>query len=363
MKVGIIGFCNLNIMQYLYKYTNLLDAEGIDYDVIYWNRFGIKEKVTFSGNAISYNRQINTYQPFYKKIRMFIEYAAFMRRLIRKNKYDKLIVLTTQTAIPLYDILCGKYCEKYIFDFRDITKEKKSYIYKKAVQKIIDRAFYTMMSSEGFIAEVEPRKIEKIQIAHNTQVAQKSTYTTKIKVATNPIKIVFWGIVRQLEHNKKFCDCFGGDSRFCLIFHGTGGYEQLSNYCSMKKYKNVFFTGVFEQKDIPSFAEETDVLHCVYENDDEQQPAMPVKAYDAIKYRLPVLIIKDSQAANFFNGISGALAIDLDDNDVADKVYTWFHSLDEIEVEKDYRYLEDKVVNDDLRFNEKLKIFVGAKIV
>lgn len=51
MKIGIIGFFNLNIMQYVYKYTNVLDQAGAEYDVIYWNRLGIKEANNFSGGG------------------------------------------------------------------------------------------------------------------------------------------------------------------------------------------------------------------------------------------------------------------------------------------------------------------------
>ena len=69
MRMGIVGFCNLNIMQYLYKYTNILDEENVEYDVIYWNRLGIEEEVNFKGNLIRYDVQMNTYQPFYKKFK------------------------------------------------------------------------------------------------------------------------------------------------------------------------------------------------------------------------------------------------------------------------------------------------------
>ena len=129
----------------------------------------------------------------------------------------------------------------------------------------------------------------------------------------------------------------------------------------MKKYNNVFFTGTYNQTEIPKFANQTDVLHCIYENDIEQQPAMPVKAYDAIKYRLPVLISKNSQVANFFKGTSGALAVNLGDNRIADKVYNWFHNLKTTQVENDFKRLENKVLMDDLLFNEKVEMFIGAE--
>jgi len=322
---------------------------------------GVDEKKDFLGGVLPYNYKIDTYQPFYKKIRFFVKYVLFLRRCIKINGYDRLIVLTTQSAVPIYDILRRKYREKYIFDFRDLTKENSSQVYKKVVQRIIDDSFCTMMSSIGFVKKINPHRMEKIQIVHNTQLAQKSMVTTKIEKNTAKIRIGFWGIIRQIEHNKKFCDRFGADPRFELFFHGTGEYEKLQEYCKMKKYNNVFFTGTYNQTEIPKFANQTDVLHCIYENDIEQQPAMPVKAYDAIKYRLPVLISKNSQVANFFKGTSGALAVNLGDNRIADKVYNWFHNLKTTQVENDFKRLENKVLMDDLLFNEKVEMFIGAE--
>ena len=37
-KICLIAFHDLYLMQFLYKYTEILDANGIKYDVIYWER-------------------------------------------------------------------------------------------------------------------------------------------------------------------------------------------------------------------------------------------------------------------------------------------------------------------------------------
>ena len=66
--IGIIGFANLRIMQYLKKYTDILDAENIEYEVVYWNRDGEKETVDFKGTIVPFEYVMNTHQPFCKKI-------------------------------------------------------------------------------------------------------------------------------------------------------------------------------------------------------------------------------------------------------------------------------------------------------
>lgn len=356
MKICILGFCNLTIMQYLYKYTTILDEKGIEYDVVYWNRLGIHEDASFKGQAISFNSTINTYQPFRKKIIQFIQYAQFMRDKIKKGKYSKLIVLTTQTAIPLFDILCTKYKGKYIYDFRDITKEKFS-IYRKAVIELINNSFITMVSSAGFIREIGIKNTRKIQIAHNTQSIGFKRVKPNYNANNNPIRIVYWGIIRQLEHNKRVCDCFGKDDRFQVVFHGTGLNDELQAYCQKKKYSNISFTGLYKQSNITIFAEEADILHCIYENDAEQKPAMPVKAYDAIRYQLPVLVNSNCQVADFFQGIPGALSVELSKDNINNTVYEWYKSLSNEQIEEGYKLLQEKILSDDIKFKNVLLHF------
>ncbi len=59
--IGIIGFNDLHLLQFLYKYTNVLDNHNItDYEVIFWNRSAVDYKKNFGGRAVSYNVPLNT---------------------------------------------------------------------------------------------------------------------------------------------------------------------------------------------------------------------------------------------------------------------------------------------------------------
>ena len=78
MKLAIVGFHNLHLMQFLYKYTDIFDKHGIDYDVIYWDRdmdSTIKYK-PFNGRAIALHYKMDNYQPKHKKIIGFIKCIA-----------------------------------------------------------------------------------------------------------------------------------------------------------------------------------------------------------------------------------------------------------------------------------------------
>ena len=89
-KIAIIGFHNLHLMQFLYKYTDIFDKNNISYDVLYWDRdmdFNIKCRA-FKGNSISYRYKMSNYQPKAKKIHGFVGCMRYFCKIIKKNKYD-----------------------------------------------------------------------------------------------------------------------------------------------------------------------------------------------------------------------------------------------------------------------------------
>ena len=356
MKIGIVGFGNLSVMQYLFKYTAVLDREQVDYDVIYWNRMGIQEPAQFTGRKISYDVPVDTFQAFHKKIFAFLRYARFVRRTIRRNRYDRLIVLTTPTATVLWDMLLGKYRGKYIYDYRDITKETSFAPFGWFVKKLIAGSQVTMMSSKGFLETLKLPITDQIMIAHNTHRAAEKTYPVRLR-RQEPIRIAYWGLVRQMELNGKLCDRFGNDPRFELVYHGTGDYEKLAAYCREKNYRNISVTGRYALEDVPGFVEHTDILHCLYVNTSRYWPAVAVKLYDALEFRLPILLNAHTYMAQIMEDVHGSLALDLDREDIADRVYEWYHSLSAEKLEEAYGTMEASVREDDRRFEARVAEF------
>lgn len=57
-KICLIAFHDLYLMQFLYKYTEILDENEIEYDVVYWEREKEAKIVRpFNGNIIRYSFQ------------------------------------------------------------------------------------------------------------------------------------------------------------------------------------------------------------------------------------------------------------------------------------------------------------------
>lgn len=344
--IGIVCFNSLRYYQFLYKYTRILDKNNIKYEVIFWNREN--EQLEIDKNWISFNYSLNTFQPFYKKVKGFIKYKIFLKKLLKERKYKKIIVLTSQTAFVLFKQLITQYSNKYIFDFRDITFEN-IYLYKVLINRIIKNSIFTSISSEGFINKLGYNN--KYVLSHNTRNFEllniKKNYASKIRV-------VYWGMVRQLDFNYKICDLFSKDERFELYYHGAGYHNELKKYCEENDYKNIFITGAYKLDKISDFAQNTDIVLNLYNNDIHQQPAMTVKFYDSIMYGRPMIVNKNSYMAELVKEYNLGFVLDINEDTFLEDLYKNFLEYNFDKYEMGRLKIFKKIKDDDKKFEEIL---------
>lgn len=349
--IGILCFNSLRYAQYVYKYTDILDSNSIPYELVYWNREG--DSIPKGSNWIGYKERLNTFQPFYRKIIAFLRYIDFLKKRIAEKKYDRLIVLTSQTSVSLYRTLIRKYKGKYIYDYRDVTYEN-FFLYKLIVRKLIRNSCFTAISSNGFLHNgYFSKKDGSFVISHNTRVFEKKELNHN---KNNRIRVVYWGMVRQVEYNKKICDYFANKTNIDLIYHGAGFHKELAAYCSEKKYKNIVFTGAYSLEEISSFVKETDFILNTYENDKVQQSAMTVKFYDSIMYGIPMIVTKGSYMSKLVNKEGLGVNINLDQpfEDFLREISSFDYNLYSINVDKIY----NRIKREDSFFEMELLKFV-----
>jgi hypothetical protein len=356
VKIGLILCADLEKAQYLYKYIELLDSVKCCYDVIYWNRNLSNYKIQCDGCLIPFNEKIDSFKPLVFKVRQYLRFFRFVHRVIKKNSYDKLIVFTTPAAIVLLDLCLNKYKKRYLFDYRDITKEYL-FIYKKAVEKLANSSNMFVVSSPGYLNNFDLKKIENWVLCHNTykDISYKKSFEKNIE---EPIKIVYWGAVRQVEYNKKICKLFGNDDRFDFIFHGDGAYEELRLFCEKRKIKNITFTGKYFLNQINEFAHRTDILFNAYETDYVTTPSLAVKVYDSLVYQLPLIVSKNTFMESYLKENEHVFTFSLDDNSILDKLYEWYVHLDIEKVKKSFERLHSQVEKDEEVFKNRLFEFL-----
>ena len=350
-KIAIVGFHNLHLMQFLYKYTEILDRHNVEYDVLYWERDDVQYPIKFKGRPVKYSYITSNYMPKWKKVIGYLKCRSFFVKQIKKNKYEKIILLTTQTAIALSPLALARYKKRYIFDFRDLTMEKLP-PYKAVEMQLIKNASFVAISSPGFIDFLSADG--DYVLSHNC----KNIAVNKKDMSKNtPIRITFWGMVRQEAFQKRICDKFGNDDRFIISYHGEGCTQQLEEYCRERNYGNIRFTGRYYPEDIKNFIADTDILLNLYENEGKQEHALTVKLYDGVRYQLPMLVAKNSFMQRYLKDYSFTFPVDLDTLQ-KEELIKWYYNLKQDVLEYEMGAFCKKICEDDAVFTERVLNFV-----
>ena len=194
MKIGLILPANVWYCPFVSIYTKMLDKENIDYDLISWNKEGNETQ------GIQFNKQYKTKGRLTKLIPYF-EFASFIKKTVRRNRYDKLIVFTPQVAIFLCDFLEKYYKGRYIFDYRDLSIEQK-FLFKLPFKKVLRNSFANVISSPGF-KKCLPANFEYL-LSHNFDIDAVRNALVESNcepVKTDDIKILTIGGIRDYSSN------------------------------------------------------------------------------------------------------------------------------------------------------------------
>lgn len=98
MKVGLLIQNNLWFCPYVNIYTELLKEWNVEYDLIFWNRDKKDEDVGIAYNGIAANGK-------FSKLLGYWNYGRFLIKIIKLNRYDRLIVFSPQIGIFLSKFL------------------------------------------------------------------------------------------------------------------------------------------------------------------------------------------------------------------------------------------------------------------
>lgn len=330
MKILIVGFTKLAYMPYMNIYLEELRKKECETHLLYWNRDG-KQDISAPDYLIIHEFHLNQKdeQPKWSKIFNFIKYRNHAKKIINELKPDKIIVLTTLPAILLSKVLCKKYKNKYIFDYRDVTFDNFSF-FRKITSNIVKNSYCTMVSSVAFKKYLP--KDKNIHTVHNilSDALIRRDIRNKISRDHNPIRIRYWGLIRQEKINKQFISRFFNDDRFELHYHGRieKAAQNLMKYCKENGFENVFFHGPYLPEDRYKFIEDTEIIHNVYDNDFETQPAMGNKYYDGVIHYLPQICNKGSLMGELVDKYETGINVSLKESDVSQKIYDYYSAID-----------------------------------
>lgn len=321
MKVCIIAFANLRITPYINNYIDLMKKNNIEFDIILWNRELADEKEIDGCTIYSYDKRQDETRNLLVKVIPMLSYGAFVKKVLRKNKYDTVIVLTSLLGVLLESYLSKKYLKRYIFDIRDYSYEHIKWYYNK-MDSLMKNSALNIISSKEFMNFLPKREYRVIHNCNFEEIPQNT-----LKKNTGTLRVVFAGVIRYFNEHKKFLDKIKNDNRFIFSFHGNGAdAEKLQNYCIEEDFKNVEFHGKFSPSEKEDIIENTDLIFNAYGNDNMSiKHLMSNKYYDSIYYKKPLLVNPDTAMAESSKGI----AFECDyEGDTASKLLKWYDDID-----------------------------------
>lgn len=353
--IGLVFISDIKYCPYLQTYQQILDYKSIGYEVLFWNREGIDDD--FPENFIYFDRPSEKNRSFVSKIADFIKFRKWLSEQIKAKKYDKLIFLSTLSGMLIADIALKEYKDNYILDIRDFSYEHNKLFYK-IEEKLVENSFTTVISSPGF-KEFLPKEQEYL-LSHNVQIddfKHKKDFVPKEYGTT--LNLVFIGGVRYFNHQKNILDRLKNDSRFNMIYHGSGiELDRYKKYVRDNDIRNVEFTGLYSNEEKPILLKNADIINNSYltEKFMEVKYAISNKFYDGLIYGVPQLVETGTYKTKLVESNYAGWGLDVEDEKFADKLYEAYFSMDVEkfnssknnllnEVEKDIRDLELKINN------------------
>ncbi|WP_409303490.1 hypothetical protein [Peribacillus sp. SCS-155] len=348
MKILLMGVQKLAYMPYMNFYLSQLDLINNDVHLLYWNRDNKQEQLP--DYNITYH-EFKCYQedevPKIRKIKSFLKYRKRAKQLISDEKFDFIIILNTVSGFLIQDVLWNSYSKKFIYDYRDPTLEN-ILLYKILIGKIVKMSLVTFVSSDGFRKFLPNEK--NIYTSHNLLLDSLRYRNIRKFYERNvtPIRVRYWGMIRDESINKMIIDRLGNDSRFELHYHGrmqkTG--RNLQDYCNSNGIKNVNFHGVYLPDERYDFAKETDILHNIYEKDKLLSKAMGNKFYDGIVHYIPQICNKGSFMGQKVTSEKVGAQLDPKDPAFADMLYHYYININWKQFNQSCDACLDHVVNE-----------------
>ncbi|MCR4718161.1 MAG: hypothetical protein K5768_00850 [Firmicutes bacterium] len=353
--VGIIIIGQMELSPFSKKYIQVLEEKNIPYEAVHWNRSGVKSQ--YDEIYHTYTEQVLRYGSILSKLLPFLRFRRFAKTIIKEKNYDKLIILTTQTAIILFDVLLSrKYKNKYFFDYRDTSYEYIGF-YRRFINKIIMNSYATCISSSGFKKYLTDKK--ELIIAHNFQDAYYEDRLIHYAGRNNPDKIIigYIGYLREYEYLVKLIDVFGMDSRFEFHIHGSGDcVDRLKDYA--EKYDNVIIYGAYNENDKMRIVDSFDMICYNYPVSFVNYPAVANKFYDGMIRKKPMFANADTFSGEMIEKYGLGISLAQNETEITDKIFEYFNSFDKNEFEENCEKFLHSVLRDDERYISAITDFL-----
>lgn len=340
-KICIVGASNIKHISLISLYTKFFDDNNISYDIIYMDRYGIEEKTNAQNQFCFHSGKIDGKAD---KLKAFLGFRRFAKRIIRENRYELIITWQTTSAYLFADLLLGVYKNRFIINVRDYVAENNKVI-RVVLRQLVKHAAMVAISSEGFLEFLPQGDYTRVNSINDDIL---KFYEPIVRDSLQePFRIGFAGNCRYFRESYKLIECLGNDSRFELWYCGTNS-EVLADYAAQKGIANVKTMPAFSPKDTLSIFSKFDIVNSAFGSDAwDNRTLMPIRLYTAISMHLPMLVSCGTQLAK--EVAKGQIGFVIEDySTLADDLYNYLVSQDK----KEFAMACDKYIEQARRENE-----------
>lgn len=346
MKLLVVCPSNRNYMPYLDNYIRVLENEELEIEYVVWDRMKKNEQANFI--------YIDKKKSFKRGFLDYIKFTNYVKKVIKNNDYDFVIVFSIQLMFFINKLLIKKFDNRFIFDIRDYHNLVKL----MDMDKIIKHSYMTVVSSEAFKRWLPNR--EKIILNHNTNVSEiKSNINETLNA---PIVIGTIGALRDYKINKELIGCLGNNDSFQLVFDGNGiAKSSLEEYSKENKYTNVVFTGEYKKCLKAEMYSTKDIISVLRYNDGiNNNTALPNRLYDSILYGKPLIALKGTYLAEIIETYNLGVCIE-DLKEVEVKLKKYCKNFNAGEFNKSRTRFFSIIVKQNMIFEQKLITLVRGE--
>ena len=347
-KIALIIPNNLWMCPYISIYTKLLDDKNVEYELISWDRNG-KDEIGIQYHLSEKNR--NKYLVFLS----YLKFSRFLKKTIKDNEYDKLIVFSSQVGIFLSSFLEKNFKNRYIFDYRDLSIEQNS-IFAKRFKKVLSNSYANIISSPGF-KKYLPADFDYV-ISHNfdASVVKKAIMDEVQTYADGDTMVLTIGALRT-DMNIEVMDALGNVPCVKLSFVGRGiSAKYLENYASSRGYQNIVFTGYYEKEEEPAIYRNHTFVNIIYPRVPSHISALSNRFYNSLIYKRPMIVTSDTIQGDYVQQYNVGLVINNCDN-LKENLFEYRKNIDIDNYVKQCNHLLSIFLDENRFFEERVRAF------
>lgn len=334
-------------------YARLFDSHSVKYDIISFNRKLDNEDVKYH-----FDYGLSNNSGVIKKLIADIKYCSFVKKVLRKEKYDCLVVFSSQLGIGLLGYLKKYYKGRYIFDYRDLSIEQR---FKLPFKVLLANSYMNVVSSPGFL-RILPQGF-KYEICHNLNVdiAEKAiNEEAQGGWPSGKRHVITIGGIRDYSANVNVIDAISGNEDYSLSFVGRGeSSPRLAEYCKKNNVTNVSFVGFYQKEKEPGYIRNADFINIFYPRVVTHDTAVSNRFYNSLIFKKPMITTANTTQGDYASKYQVGIALENCSNLVA-KLEEFIQTNDYIQYCKRCNRLLEQFIKEQHSFESKVLSFVGC---